>query len=387
MNKQKEEKENLWQEIVLAEGLNKKISFPFLEDPKQGTGQGNENVKNKELDGSQLLREYNLYKNQRDFAQSGEQEKVQDYVKKIADVFNTNPDIHPYSLNQWHLQQAIDAVSNENLLSKENESKYIDTVGNYILKLKQVEYPEDPNKDLASLRQADEYHWVKSLRDALAQASKPEIRSPEPLKQALSVAKWMQECRNSNLELAQKALDPLTTSEEAKKLLESMHDIEIPSLESKGDQKSANADEAGRKLFDEKIDFEKLIDEIKSKSQDQLLDDSEKHTKRILNHVTQEVEGLIESTSDPRLQNRYREDAVKLVRYMTDIQAKIFQQDKNIQNQWQKLGEFTKQMNSQRWKDAYVQYFTLWIKNSVDGASRGADTFLKEFMRLAKKAV
>jgi hypothetical protein len=383
MEAQSQKKEQLWKEIVHAENL-KEISFKLLKDPGKDNENG-ENVKNKEPNAVDLLREYNLYKNQKDFANKEEQEKVQDYVKKIADEFETNPDIHPYYLNQWHLQRALDAVSDENLLSKENESKYIDTVGNFILKLKQVEYPEDPNKDLASLRQADEYYWVKSLHDALAEASKPEIRSPEPLKQALSVAKWMQECRHSNLDLAQKALDPLTSSEEAKKLLESMHDFEIPSLESNGDQKSADKD--GKNLFDGNLDLKSYIQEVKNKSQDQLSGDASKYTEKMLDAATQKIEELIESTSDPRLQNRYREDAVKLVKSMVGQQSKLFQQDKNIQNQWKKLEEYTNQMNAQRWKDAYVLYFTLWLKNGVDFGSRGAQIFMNEFVKMITKAI
>jgi hypothetical protein len=382
MEAQSQKKEQLWKEIVHAENL-KEISFKLLKDPRNEAS--GENVKNKEPNALDLLREYNLYKNQKDFASKEEQEKVQDYVDAIAKEFDTNPDIHPYYLNQWHLQQALDAVSDENLLSKENESKYIDTVGNFILKLKQVEKPEDPNKDLASLRQADEYYWVKSLHDALAEASKPEIRSSEPLKQALSVAKWMQECRHSNLDLAQKALDPLTSSEEAKKLLESMHDFEIPSLESNGDQKSADKD--GKNLFDGNLDLKSYIEEVKNKSQDQLSGDASKYTEKMLDAATQKIEELIESTSDPRLQNRYREDAVKLVKSMVGQQSKLFQQDKNIQNQWKKLEEYTNQMNAQRWKDAYVMYFTLWLQNGVNFSSRGAQTFMNEFVKMITKAI
>jgi hypothetical protein len=44
-------------------------------------------------------------------------------------------------------------------------------------------------------------------------------------------------------------------------------------------------------------------------------------------------------------------------------------------------------MNAQRWKDAYVLYFTLWLKNGVDFGSRGAQIFMNEFVKMITKAI
>ena len=72
---------------------------------------------------------------------------------------------------------------------------------------------------------------------------------------------------------------------------------------------------------------------------------------QIYKHAIDAVDRLIESTDDPVLQKRYREEAVKMAMDMAKQAFEINKQDKAIQDQWQKLEVYIKEMNAQRWKD------------------------------------
>ena len=118
----------------------------------------------------------------------------------------------------------MDAARDGNFLGKDVNGTRIIGASEYMRKLKQVDCPPSSDKSLAGLRQADEYHRVTYLRDALAEADREGM--VELLKQALPLAKQTRECIDSNSKLAEKALDLETPSEEAKKIVDDMHTVE-----------------------------------------------------------------------------------------------------------------------------------------------------------------
>src|SRR5205807_2792634 len=223
-------KQALRDEIRAANHLDKTAHFQLLADPKRGPAGENSPVKNATPNGLELLQEYNLYKNKQDFtndeAGMTKRQNVAQYVANIETEL-TNPNIDPYYANQYYLEKAMEAARDENFLGKEVEGEHVMGVSEYIRKLKQVDCPPSSDKSLAGLRQADEYHRVTYLRDALAEADREGM--VELLKQALPLAKQTRECIDSNSKLAEKALDLETPSEEAKKIVDDMHTVE-PSL-------------------------------------------------------------------------------------------------------------------------------------------------------------
>ena len=165
-------KQELLDEIRAANHLDKTVSFPLLEDPKQGPASV---VKNTTPNGLELLREYNLYKNKQDFANQIERQNVEQYVASIATEFMTNANIDPYYTNQWYLDRLWMLLTRGEILSKVVDGRNIIGASDYIRNLKQVDCPPTPDDSLASLRQADEYHWVTYLRSALAKASAEDL--------------------------------------------------------------------------------------------------------------------------------------------------------------------------------------------------------------------
>src|SRR5205807_6388243 len=157
-------------------------------------------VKNATPNGLELLQEYNRYVNQLDianqFANPIEQQNVAQYVANIETEFQTNPTIHPYYANQYYLEKAMDAARDGNFLGKDVNGTRIIGASEYMRKLKQVDCPPSSDKSLAGLRQADEYHRVTYLRDALAEAEREGM--VELLKQALPLAKQTREGIDSN---------------------------------------------------------------------------------------------------------------------------------------------------------------------------------------------
>src|SRR5436305_11726872 len=92
---------------------------------------------------------------------------------------------------------------------------------------------------------------------------------------------------------------------------------------------------------------------------------------QIYKRATDSIERLINSTDDPALQKKYREAAVQMAMDLAKQAFRINEQDKAIQNQWHKLEELVKVMDSQRWKDLWKELMLLWLKASVESGSKG----------------
>jgi hypothetical protein len=96
---------------------------------------------------------------------------------------------------------------------------------------------------------------------------------------------------------------------------------------------------------------------------------------------------MIGSTDDPFLQQRYREAAVKMAMDLAKQAFEINKQDKSIQNQWQKLEELTKQMNSQRWKDYWFTLAVFAFQQGPRAGAEGVKKFMDEIMKILTKAI
>ncbi|HEY4035588.1 MAG TPA: hypothetical protein VGL94_16645 [Ktedonobacteraceae bacterium] len=367
-------KQELLEEIRAAEHLDKTLSFQLLEDPKQGPASPTSPVKNAVPNGLELLREYNLYKNKQDFANEIERHNVAQYLETIATEFRTNPDIDAYYTNQWYLEQAIAAANDGHFLSKEVGGKHIMGASEHIRNLKQVDRPSTSDS-LADLRQADEYHWVTYLHQALTEANTEGMA--ELLQQALPVAKWMQESRYSNLKLAERALDPETPSEEANRMVDDMQTVKL----------WPNVDEKPTVAKDQKPDGKIDPKAITKKSDGELALDAGNTSKQIYKQAFDAIEHLINSTENPVLQRRYREKATEMVMDLAKQSFQINKQDRDIQNQWQKLEEYVKTMDSQRWKDLWKEMWMIWLKTSVESGSKGVQTFMSEFLKIVGKSI
>jgi hypothetical protein len=252
-------------------------------------------------------------------------------------------------------------------------------VSEYIRKLKQEDCPQSSDKSLVDLRQADEYHWVTYLRDALADAERQGM--VELLKQALPIAKQIQECRDSNLKLAEKALDLETPSEEAKKMVGDMHTVEPSLLWPKIAEKPTAVGK------DKKSDVPLDPKAITKKSDGDLALEAGGVAEQIYKQAVNSIEHMIDSTDDPFLQKRYREEAVKMAMDLAKQAFEINKQDKSIQNQWQKLEELTKQMNSQRWKDFAFTVSVFALQQGPRAATEGVKKFMDEIMKILTKAI
>jgi hypothetical protein len=376
-------KQELRDEIRAAHHLDKTVHFQLLEDPKRGPAGANSPVKNATPNGLELLQEYNRYANQlgidNQFANQIERQNVAQYVANIETEFQTNLTIHPYYANQYYLEKAMDAARDGNFLSKEVDGNYIIGASEYIRKLKQVDHPLPSDKSLAGLRQADEYHWVTYLREALAEADREGM--VELLKQALPLAKQTQECRYSNLKRAEKALDLETPSEEAKKIVDDMHTVEPSLLWPKIGEKPAavGKDKKSDGKFDPKA--------ITKKSDSELAQEAGEVAEKIYKHAVNAIERLIASITDPGEQQKFREKVAELTMDLAKREFEINNQDKSIQNQWQKLEVYIKVMNKQRWKDLWKELMLLWLKTSVESGSKGVQSFMSELEKIVTKAV
>ncbi|HEY4035402.1 MAG TPA: hypothetical protein VGL94_15700 [Ktedonobacteraceae bacterium] len=377
-HKSSKKKQELLDEISAAEHLDKTMSFPLLENPKQGPASV---IKNAKPNGLELLREYNLYVDKQDFANEIEQQNVEHYVASIATEFKTNPNISPYYTNQWNLGQAMRAVHDNNFLSEEDVEHGTHIVGviECIRRLKQVDRPPISDKSLASLRQDDEYHWVTFLRDALTEADKEGMA--ELLRRDLFVANERRESNYSHfLKFAERALDLETSSEQVEKILDDMQTPRTPMPWPEVDQKpTVSKDQKPDSKFDPKA--------ITKKSDGELALEAGKSAEQIYKSAVDAIDNLIESTTDFALQGRYRAEAVKMAMELAKQSFQIHKQDKEIQNQWQKLEVYIKEVNTQRWKDFY---FTLAIFAFQQGPRTGADgvkKFMDEILKIVGKSI
>jgi len=372
-------KQALRDEIRAANHLDKTVLFQLLEDPKQGLASP---VKNAAPNGLELLQEYNQYVNQQDFANQTEQQNVAQYVASITTEFKMNPNIHPYYANQWNFERAIEAVTRGEILSKQVNGIDIIGASEYIQNLKQVDCPPISDDSLAGLRQADEYHWVTYLRSGLAEASAEGMA--EVLEKSLPLAQWMQKSRYGNLKRAEMSLDLETTSEEANKIVDDMDIVATPLPWSEIDEKPTVGKDGKTKVMpDGKLDPKAIM----NKSDEELALDAGGIAEKVYKNAIDTVDRLIASTDDPVLQKRYREAAANWVTDLAKQTFEINKQDKAIQNQWQKLEELVKVMDSQRWKDLWRELFLLWLKSSVEGGSKGVQKFMAEFEKIVAKAI
>jgi hypothetical protein len=365
-------KQEFLEEIRAANHLDKTVSFQLLEDPKRGRASV---VKNAAPNGLELLQEYNRYKDMQDFTNETERQNVENYVKSIENQFMKNQNIDLYYANQWNFERAIEAFTRGQILSEIVDGRTILGASDYIRNLKQVDCPPTSDDSLAGLRQADEYHWVTYLRSGLAEASAESLA--EALEKSISAALWMQGSRYGNLKLAEQALNLETTSDEAKRFTDNIDIVATPVPLSETEEKTKVG-----------IDKNKLDPKaIKQKSDKELAQDASEKAEQIYQHAVDSIDRLINSIDDPALQKRYREEAVKMAMDMAKQAFEINKQDKSIQNQWQKLEELVKVMDSQRWKDLWKDLFLLWLKSSVESGSKGVKDFLSEFEKIAMKAI
>jgi len=268
-------------------------------------------------------------------------------------------------------------------LGKDVNGTRIIGASEYMRKLKQVDCPPSSDKSLAGLRQADEYHRVTYLRDALAEAEREGM--VELLKQALPLAKQTREGIDSNSKRAEKALDLETPSEEAKKIVDDMHTVEPSLLWPKIGEKPAAVGKDGKTkaMPAGKLDPKAIM----NKSDEELALEAGGVAEKIYKHAVDSIERLIGSTDDPFLQKRYRDDAVKMAMDLAKQALEINKQDKSIQNQWQKLEELTKHMNSQRWKDFCFTMAVFTFQQGPRTGAEGVKKFMDEIMKILTKAV
>ncbi|HEY4032927.1 MAG TPA: hypothetical protein VGL94_03070 [Ktedonobacteraceae bacterium] len=372
-------KQELRDEIRAANHLDTMVSFQLLEDPKRGPAGPASPVKNAAPNGLELLREYNLYKNKQDFADQIERQNVEHYVASIATEFRTNPNIHPYYTNQWYLEQAIAAAKDGNISGKEENGNHIPGASEYIRKLKQVDCPLPSDNGLASKRQNDEYHWVTYLRDALSEAERQGI--PELLEGALPAAKWMQEFRFSNLELAEKALYLDTSSDNAKKLLDDIHIIENPLSwsEPKTEEKAKVDTSKDKNPFDSK--------EIIKKSDGELAQAAVEVAGDQYQQVINRMESLLASVTDPALQKKYREAALQMTSEYYKNEQEIFKLAFAKRERLEAL-ELWDEKQKEWWKRDLVEKLALmWIQQGINAANKGLRDAEGEFVKLLKKVL
>jgi hypothetical protein len=357
--------------------LDKKIPFTLLIDPQKGEGQGEENIKGKEANGFDLIKEYNKYKGKKDFA---DDKNVADYLEKIAMEFRTNPNIPAYYTNQWYLEQAHEAIKHGNFFGKtEKDGQYSEGAINSIRKLNPGHLPLDPQENpLASLRQTYEYYWVTSLHKSVYEAK--EARREKVVADALTAAKDMQSKIQANLENAQKALDPKTSPEEAKKLLSEMRSIkgilkpETSEELSKVD-KGAKIETGPGWKFDPKEFIKKSLAELNQQA-------TEETVKSYKEAIAEDLK-YINSIDDIEIQKQLRSNLEVRSQKIAENIMNRTEKYIDIQNQWKRLEFLNKRMDKALWQDTVRMWFLIALQNSMQGGDQAFQNLFNEMLKVA----
>ncbi|HEY4036932.1 MAG TPA: hypothetical protein VGL94_23485 [Ktedonobacteraceae bacterium] len=363
----------LWllNEIRAANHLDKTVSFPLLEDPKQGPASA---VKNAKPNGLELLQEYNLYKNKQDFVNQTERQNVESYVANIETLFMTDANIDPYYANQWNFERALEAINRGEILSKDG----VIGASDYIRNLKPGNRPlitEDSS--IRDLRQADEYAWTTYLLNGLAEANAEHL--PEVLQKSIPVALWMQRSRYGNLNLAEQALDLETTSDEAKWFIEDIDIVEtpLPWSEPETDQKAKVDTTKDKNQFDPKTRT--------NKSEAELAQEAGRAVEQVYKYAVDATERIIDSIDDPVMQKRCREEVVKLISESSKSQMEVYKLLYAKQEKLEMLKLWDEKEKEWFYRDLGEKLALLWIQQGINGTNKGLKDAQDAFGKLIKQ--
>jgi hypothetical protein len=119
-------------------------------------------------------------------------------------------------------------------------------------------------------------------------------------------------------------------------------------------------------------------------------DDMREGRDKIRNDIIQKTEASFDlriKNLHPEEKLLYRQKRAEWVDKEIERRWKVYEKRETIIFQIYKMRFYTEEANRQRWKDAMVQWAFLWMKSSVEGASKGAKDFMSELEKIVMKMI
>jgi hypothetical protein len=354
-------------------------------------------IKLRELSGPQLIKAYDRYAGSSSLAEQAERQKIEAFIDDEANG------VHYYYRNQLNLRRAyVGALRHNYYDSMIGGVKKPGEVYEYLKRL--VTKTEFHQTEQGALREALEHSVVDAIRSGINMV-RNEGMDDDLMLPILTKAIQELATRSRNLKLAEKTASPETTPDKAMQSLEKMTIAEAqpPEPDAKDDKTKAKdvpLDEMfvkykrkGSRQWHYKVipgkrekvkffDFEAVErmspaekTEYANKVSNTLFDSANLLFDKMLENLDTEQRFLIEQKRGEWIDKQH------------ERLLKIHDRSEAMQFQLYKLRLFRKEMNKQRWKDAMVQWALLWLKQGVDGASKGANTFMSEFIKIMMKAL